>query len=96
MTDELRALDWKCHAILGDPVLLRYSTDYGCIPILLAEIERRVLRADFMEALEDVLGVDVYQDGPFQGLSVDVEWRLLTATPEQHVRAFIATIERYS
>lgn len=72
-----------------------FTYDERTTPILLAAIEKRNLRADYMEALEDILGINVYQDGPFEGLSIDVEWKLLTAEPEQHARAFVETIKRY-
>ena len=68
-----------------------YSDDARQVALLLKEIERRQLRADYMEQLEDVLKIDVYHgDHGFEGLSVDAEWALLCATPEQHCRAFIA------
>lgn len=88
-TEEQRDLNGRCS------VVMHVEDDFISNPRLLEdEIERQHLRADYMEALEDILGIDVYH-GPngFEGLSIDAEWALLRATPEQKARAFLAVVE---
>lgn len=60
-----------------------FTRNANWLPVLWAEVQRRALRAKYLDAIEQVLGITEY---PMS--SVD-EWALLTATPEQHCRAFV-------
>jgi hypothetical protein len=69
----------------GGPPFYSAGEEWGTPPLLLAEIEKRGLRAEYCEALEDILRIV----NPWSCASVDAEWKLLTATPERHCRAFV-------
>jgi len=58
--------------------------DSAAIPLLLAEVERRGKKGQYLDYL--IAHTAINTDAR------DQAWRLLTATPEQHCRAFLAVI----
>ena len=63
-----------------------YSEDARLVALLLAEIERRLLKWEYLDVLADSVAAK-------ERTSISnavVTWAILTATPEQHCRAFIA------
>jgi hypothetical protein len=68
------------------------SEGYKALPLLLDDIERRDLRYEYVEALIALLNVpDLHRDvwPRFEDI-----FTLMSATPEQHCRAFLAVTDR--
>ena len=88
----------RCHADesqRGRPCARHFSTDPAATPLLLAEIERRGLRYEYVYALVREIDPSAINPRVDRGWNVPqlAVWQLLNATPEQHARAFIASIQ---
>jgi hypothetical protein len=81
----------------GGPPFYSAGEEWGTPPLLLAEIEKRGLRAEYCEALMHILDpgetyalydTAIESSHPSAHMPSFV-WLLLTATPERHCRAFV-------
>lgn len=75
--------------------VLRYSTDSALTPILLGEIARRGRGAiyEYIYQLVSILEPRLAINKDMVVVSTGMAWLILTATPEQHARAFVKVTE---
>jgi len=63
-----------------------YSLDWAAVTAIRAEIERRGLVWEFMVALNNLTAEK------WEGMTVEIQWRAMNATPEQQCRAALAAV----
>ena len=69
----------------GGPPFYSAGGEYGTAPLILAEVARRGKHSAYVYALDRTF--DRY--GEIRPGDTEYTWALLTATPEQHCRAFL-------
>lgn len=87
------AHDTEATAWLGVP---HYSIDLAAAQSLEAVIAERGLQEKYADCLMEVISEELYYGHLGSGLDSFEVWTVATATAEQRVRAFLATIEAFA